>query len=239
MTLAAATVSSALASRSAKPGAGLKAGTAAPRRTQAERSASTRTRLVAAAIETLNRLGYAATSTVLVADQARVSRGAMLHQFPSKALLMAAVVEESYAEAIEAYRQATASEPEPVRQLQCVAEAAWERFRSPGGIAQTEVWMATRSDPELAAVVLPIHDAMFEQSKNSQADRFRACGIDDRAMSDGLLYHNVALLRGLALEFVLGTPEAALRPAVDQMKHHLAAIVAGANPGKLCSGASS
>ena len=145
---------------------------------------------------------------------------------------MAAVVKESYAQAMEAYRQAAANEPDPVRQLQCVAEAAWEQFRSPGGIAQTEVWMATRSDPELAAVVLPIHDAMFEQSKRSQAERFRACGIDDSVLSDGLLYHNVALLRGLALEFVLGTPEAALRPAVDQMKRHLAAIVAGANPSK-------
>ena len=52
-----------------------------PRRTQAERSAETRQRLIAAAIDALCRLGYAATSTVLVADNAGVSRGAMLHQF--------------------------------------------------------------------------------------------------------------------------------------------------------------
>lgn len=175
-------------------------------------------------MDALNRLGYSATSTVLVADLARVSRGAMLHQFPAKALLMSAVVEASYAEDLQAYRRAIGSERDPAVQLQIVAETAWEQFRAPSGIAQTEIWMATRSDPELAAAVLPIHDAIFTQSKRSQVERFRACGIDDPELSDGLLIHNVALLRGLSLEYVLGTPEAALRPAVDRMKRQLAAI---------------
>ena len=203
-----------------------------PRRSQAERSAGTRMRLVAAAIDALNRLGYSATSTVLVADLARVSRGAMLHQFSTKALLMAAVIEASYADHLEAYRAATNGEQDAAIQLQIVAEVAWDRFRAPSGIAQTEIWMATRSDPELAAVVLPIHDAIFEQSKQAQHRRFIACGLDDRALSDGILIHNVALLRGLALEFVLGTPELALRPAIDYMKRQLAAVVATADARK-------
>lgn len=203
-----------------------------PRRSQAERSAGTRARLVAAAIDALNRLGFSATSTVLVADLARVSRGAMLHQFPTKALLMAAVIEASYAEHLEAYRSATGDEQDAAVQLQIVAEVAWDRFRAPSGIAQTEIWMATRSDPELAAVILPIHDAIFERSKHAQHQRFIACGLDDRALSDGILIHNVALLRGLALEFVLGTPEVALRPAIDSMKRQLAAVVADARTPK-------
>lgn len=191
------------------------------RRTQAERSASTRARLVAAAVDALYRLGYPATSTVLVADLARVSRGAMLHQFATKAALMAAVVEASYAADIEAYRIAIAAVPDPGEQLLVIADVAWAQFRAPTGIAQTEIWMATRSDPELAAAVLPIHAAIFESSLTAQAWRFAACGITDASVSDGLLYHNVALLRGLALEYLLGTPEAALRPAVDAMKKAL------------------
>ncbi len=191
------------------------------RRTQAERSATTRARLVSAAIDALNRLGYPATSTVLVADLARVSRGAMLHQFANKATLMAAVVEASYAADIAAYRLAVAGLSDPVDQMLAIADAGWVQFRAPSGIAQTEIWMATRSDPELAAVVLPIHEAIFASSKAAQAARFAAAGIADPAVSDAVLYHNVAVLRGLALEFVLGTPEAQLRPSINLMKRVL------------------
>jgi hypothetical protein len=68
---------------------------------------------------------------------------------------------------------------------------------------------------------LPIHAAIFKSSLTAQAWRFAACGITDASVSDGLLYHNVALLRGLALEYLLGTSEAALRPAIEAMKKTL------------------
>ena len=63
-----------------------------PRRTQAERSATTRARILKAAVNCLYRNGYGATTTVSVAASAKVSRGAMLHHFPSKADLMLATL---------------------------------------------------------------------------------------------------------------------------------------------------
>src|SRR5277367_6449994 len=63
-----------------------------PRQSQAERSAGTRARLIEGAIACLHRLGYAATTVSIVAQQAGVSRGAMTHQFPAKTDLMLAVV---------------------------------------------------------------------------------------------------------------------------------------------------
>jgi len=54
------------------------------RRSNAQRSAETRRRLIKAAITCLHVNGYAATTTVAIADKAKVSRGAMLHQFPTK-----------------------------------------------------------------------------------------------------------------------------------------------------------
>ena len=53
-----------------------------PRQTQAERSAAMRARLVDAAIRCLNKHGYSATTVAMVADEAGVSRGGMLHQSP-------------------------------------------------------------------------------------------------------------------------------------------------------------
>jgi AcrR family transcriptional regulator len=196
-----------------------------PRRTQAERSASTRARLLAAAIDSLHRLGYAATSTNLVADLAGVSRGAMLHQFPSKALLMAAVVEASRAEDYAAYSRALRGIKDPLACVEAIIDAAWVQFRSPSGISQFEIWNATRSDTELAAVVLPVHDALYARTLADHSRRLRQAGLTDEGDIRALFYHNVALLRGLALEHLLGAPLAVLDPAVEHIKANIRAMV--------------
>ena len=49
------------------------------RRSQAERTASMRARLIDAAVDFLNRLGYSATTLSTIAEAAGVSRGGMLH----------------------------------------------------------------------------------------------------------------------------------------------------------------
>lgn len=204
------------------------------RRTQAERSAETKQRLVASAIDALCRLGYAATSTVLVADNAGVSRGAMLHQFPSKGHLMAAVVEASVEADYAAYIAAIGPLEDPVEQIMAIIDTGWDQFRSPSGVAQTEVWMATRSDPELAEAVLPVHEAIFARSLRQQLRRFAKAGVHNAQDVRTLLYLNVATLRGLAIEHVLGTPEHILRPAVDCIKiatlAHIRAAQAASNP---------
>src|ERR1700742_2829759 len=66
---------------------------AEPRRrgAHADRRASTRAKILAAAIQSLNEVGYAETSTVRVAAEAKVARGSLLHQFPTRVDLILAV----------------------------------------------------------------------------------------------------------------------------------------------------
>ncbi|MFI9404058.1 TetR/AcrR family transcriptional regulator [Nocardia sp. NPDC052316] len=66
----------------------------AERRTQAERSASTRGAVIRAARELFGQHGYGAVSTVAVAEAAGVSRGALYHQFSEKRELFEAVFED-------------------------------------------------------------------------------------------------------------------------------------------------
>jgi AcrR family transcriptional regulator len=63
-------------------------------RTQLERSATTRSALVAAARGLWAARGYAAVGTPEIALKAGVTRGAMYHQFADKAALFLAVAEE-------------------------------------------------------------------------------------------------------------------------------------------------
>lgn len=66
--------------------------TPAPRRTQAERTEATRKLLLEAAVKLIRRNGFGGLRTVEVADEAGVSRGALMHHFPSKHELVVAVL---------------------------------------------------------------------------------------------------------------------------------------------------
>jgi len=74
-----------------------------PRGPNAERRAATRAKIMEAAVGCLAEFGYAATSTPLVAKMAKVSRGSLLHQFPTKVDLILAVAE--YAARAQAMRR--------------------------------------------------------------------------------------------------------------------------------------
>jgi AcrR family transcriptional regulator len=64
------------------------------RRTQAQRTAATRARLLDAGTRLFATDGYAAVSTQAIVDAAGVTRGALYHQFDDKAGLFDAVYEE-------------------------------------------------------------------------------------------------------------------------------------------------
>jgi AcrR family transcriptional regulator len=64
----------------------------APRRTQAERSETTRKQLLDAAVKLIRQNGFGGLRTIEVASLAGVSRGALLHHFPSKHALVVAVL---------------------------------------------------------------------------------------------------------------------------------------------------
>ena len=66
--------------------------TLASRRTQAERSETTRRQLLEAAVTLIRNNGFGGLRTIEVADLAGVSRGALLHHFPSKHALVVAVL---------------------------------------------------------------------------------------------------------------------------------------------------
>src|SRR6201993_938768 len=65
-----------------------------PRRTQAERTAATRTLLIDSARKLFASKGFNAVSTEAIVAAAGVTRGALYHQFDDKAALFAAVYEQ-------------------------------------------------------------------------------------------------------------------------------------------------
>ncbi len=130
--------------------------TVAPRRTQAERSATTRRRLLDATVACLVELGYGGTTTSAVAERAGVSRGAQLHHYGTRQQLMGAAVEHLAAQRLEAVQAAAARLPQdgtrPRRALDLLADA----LSGPLYAATLELYTAARVDEELRLALVPV-----------------------------------------------------------------------------------
>lgn len=172
---------------------------APPRRPQAQRSAETRSRVIAAAIRCLHRSGYAATTVSDVAAEAGVSRGAMTHQFPSKTDLMVEVVRAVFRMDSDYYQQ-SAAQMSPLEWMRTLPQTTFGAVSQPSGIAVMEVMLASRSDPALADRLRDMQTRIDTAAHAWIVERHRAAGLAER--SDGEAVHRVfvAAVRGLALE---------------------------------------
>src|SRR2546421_7716476 len=119
------------------------------RRTQAERTAATRAKLLDAAVACLVDLGYARTTTTVVAERAGVSRGAQLHHFPTKQELLAAALEHLYDRRREGFRKAFADVPADVDRVEAAIDLLWSTFSGNAFPAWLEMQVAARTDPQL------------------------------------------------------------------------------------------
>nr|WP_082762162.1 TetR/AcrR family transcriptional regulator [Mycolicibacterium mucogenicum] len=122
----------------------------ARRRTQAERSAAMRMRLLDATVECLVTYGYAGTTTQRVAEIAGVTRGAQVHHFRSKEDLVAAAVEHLAEQRVQAAVRdlgKVGSNPDPVSTM---LDYLWDSHQTAVFVATLELWVAARTDPVLA-----------------------------------------------------------------------------------------
>lgn len=127
----------------------------AARRPQAERSQETRTRILDAAIELLVAEGYARANTLAIQAKAGVSRGRLLHQFPSKEELLVAAAHHVWEKRRSASASAERLPADPAARIDAVIEGIWASFDEPQFWAATELWVAARTESALADVIAP------------------------------------------------------------------------------------
>lgn len=132
---------------------------------QAQKSAMTRDRILDAAINCFIELGYTNVTTAKVASSAGVSRGAMLHHFPSKTELIQAAVEYLHNKLLADYTQRVASIPKSLKgkkRRRAGLDAYWDHLTGNLFVVYHELCVAGRTDPELK-VILETSQLLFEQ----------------------------------------------------------------------------
>jgi len=125
------------------------------RRSQAERSAETRAKLLDATIACLVARGYAGTTTLAVCERAGVSHGSLLHHFGRREVLLGAALEAVYGRLRERVVADLEALPEGDARIAALVELMWSAFGAPEFKAVLELWLAAANQPELSWAVWP------------------------------------------------------------------------------------
>jgi AcrR family transcriptional regulator len=200
------------------------------RRTQAERSAATRARLLDATIECLHDLGYAGTSTPEIARRAGLSRGAQLHHFPTKAELVTNAVQRLFERRREEFLQAFAARPQGSDAVETAIDILWSKVSGPTFTVWLELVVAARTDAELAEPVAELTQRLAAIVEETFRELFPAPSEPNPFFSVAPRFA-FALLDGLALERISVRDPHAHEPVLAALKGlaHLVMPRAGAS----------
>lgn len=166
---------------------------------QAQKSAMTRDRILDAAISCFINLGYSNVTTAKVASAAGVSRGAMLHHFPSKTELIQAAVESLHGKILEDYTERVSRNSRSKKgksRHRAGLDAYWDHLTGDLAVAYHELCVAGRTDPELKQI-LESSSALFDQHVqetnfelfeewNDRGDRYQLAMDVTRFMMEGM-----------------------------------------------------
>ena len=186
-------------------------------RTQAERSAATRVRLLDATIDCLVDLGWSGTSTTEVVRRAGVSRGAQVHHYPTKEDLVVAAVEHLCNRRMDEYRATLARLPASERTPAASIDLLWSIWSGPTLEAWLELIVACRTRPALRARFVEFEHRFFDAAlalfQETQPDM-----TGDPEFARMALRFTFCLLDGLAVARLGGIDRAELDGVVEGFK---------------------
>lgn len=162
----------------------------------ADRQASTRSRILDAAVECLIGAGVAGTTTLAVQHRAEISRGALLHHFPTHAVLLAA----SVAELVRRNEQAVSRGREfggPADTLESAVDALAFAARQPAYLAELELWAVARTDAALKQALMAAERGARRDLERVYLQLFGKWA--DSAAYDDVVALTLHFIRGLAI----------------------------------------
>ena len=169
------------------------------RRKNAERSAATRKQILEATVRCLDASGYGAVTNIRVADLAGVSRGAMMHHFPTRQALIIATVEYAYETLNQCRAIEAATSPPGLDRYRLIMNLSLVAQRMPEGMALNEIRIGSRSDLEIRDGVTPMMSAISEDYVRMVSRIAREAGLKATRELHGLTGTVAMATRALAI----------------------------------------
>ena len=176
------------------------------RRPQAERSESMRRRLLDAATVVLKERGLAGFRTAEVIERAGVSKGALLHHFPTRVSLIAA--------AFERLRAATDASARPLPQRATLMEAISDLvteshafFFGEAHFVGLDIAISGARMPDLRDAIFNSVRGVRQRTEELWIERLAAYGLSRERAHDAVWLAN-SILRGLATRAIVESDHA-------------------------------
>ncbi|NMH96270.1 TetR/AcrR family transcriptional regulator [Pseudonocardia acidicola] len=198
-------------------------------RTRAQRTEDSRARILDAAVECLIAGGYSGATTLTIQAAAQVSRGRLLHHFPSRDRLLVAAAQHLAVKRVQDTEDRVlhliGDDVAGWERVDRVVELLWETFHEPHFWAAVELWTAARANPEIAEALLPEERRLGTVIRASVGRMFGeplASHPRFRQLRDVLL----TSMRGTALTYTFDPRDPAGDPMVAQWKDLARALLA-------------
>jgi AcrR family transcriptional regulator len=161
------------------------------------KSLRTRARILDAAMRLFAEVGYHAATNALIADAAKLTRGAMLYHFATREELVEAAVGHIELERAKLFEQAAAQAPAPgVDAAEHAIDAYWGLLHEIPFVAFAELEAAARTDPMLRGRLAEAQSAFDRAQVGSRFGAIIQAGDDPRFQTSRDLGR--FLLEGLA-----------------------------------------
>ncbi|MDL5158327.1 TetR/AcrR family transcriptional regulator [Actinomycetospora termitidis] len=190
-----------------------------------QRAWETRERILGAAVTCLAEDGYAAATTSRIQARSGVSRGSLLHQFPSREDLLIAAVQH-----LAAARTATLDAPPFERgDVDASIDALWNSHHGTLFAATLELWVAAKNHPDLATALAPREHELGRAIRGAVAEMFGP-EIAGRPWFGDFVSVLLTSLRGAALTYTFAAREHTVDPLLGVWKR-LARLYLASDPG--------
>jgi AcrR family transcriptional regulator len=183
-----------------RPAARRRAPAPKKRRTQAERTRGTRTRILDAAVEVLRKKGYAHFRTADVARAAGVSRGAQLHHFATKEKLVYATMEHVFTNVLDTSRSRARSVRKGDDPLEKVIADGRDFFFSTPFFISLDIATSINSKAFRQQLMGMVRKARLP-AEQAWLEALMASGMSEKT-ADDVLWLTLGLVRGLAIRML-------------------------------------
>ncbi|MGY1618907.1 TetR/AcrR family transcriptional regulator [Geodermatophilus sp. SYSU D00691] len=212
----------------------LPTGPPAPGSARARRTADSRALILEAAVTCLVEDGYAGASTLAVQARAGVSRGRLLHHFPSRGELLVAAAEHLVTTRLTELRDRAAAlmadQPTGPERVDRALDLMWATFQEPPFWAAMELWVAARTDAELR-VGLRAQERRLRAAIGAVADEIWGPEIAAAALYAELCELLFTSMRGVAIVYAFEERPPATDPHVALWKRLARRYLYGAPEG--------
>lgn len=177
-------------------------------RAKQDRSVKTQEHILDAAVSVLTTEGYAGATTLRIQSEAGVSRGRLLHHYPSRDDLLVAAVHHLAAARMDGLRERDSWPDDPGARIDEAIETMWFSHQQSYFWASTELWLAARHDERLRAALAP-HERTLGKVVRATVDSFFGAELSAVAAYPDVVDILLGSMRGTALtySFTGGTPE--------------------------------